>query len=104
MTDENGNVSYVVLERADEPITPGTPLNAETLNALMRVLSEDQYSPLRGRGGTAAAENRENLSDSSDAVAVGEMHHTDAPSRDRLPLCRFASSPQGGSGISHPTG
>ena len=43
MTDENGNVSYVVLERADEPITPGTPLNAETLNALMRVLSEDQY-------------------------------------------------------------
>ena len=31
-----------------------------------------------GEGGTAAAENRENLSDSSDAVAVGEMHPTDA--------------------------
>ena len=35
MTDENGNASYVVLERADEPITPGTPLNAETFNSLL---------------------------------------------------------------------
>ena len=34
MTDENGNVSLVTLERADEPVTEGTPLNAETFNAL----------------------------------------------------------------------
>ena len=27
VTDENGNAYYAVLERADEPITPGTPLN-----------------------------------------------------------------------------
>lgn len=32
MTTENGNMSYVILERADEPIVPGTPLNAETFN------------------------------------------------------------------------
>lgn len=34
MTDENGNVSQVVLERADSPIVEGTPLNAETFNSL----------------------------------------------------------------------
>lgn len=34
MTDENGNVSYVVLERADEPTVPGTPLNADTFNGM----------------------------------------------------------------------
>lgn len=43
MTDESGKVQHVVLERADEPITPGTPLNAETFNTLFRVLSPDQY-------------------------------------------------------------
>ena len=32
MRDENGNVSTVLLERADDPIVPGTPLNAETFN------------------------------------------------------------------------
>jgi hypothetical protein len=35
ITDENGNVSYAVIERADEPITPGTPLSAETFNAFL---------------------------------------------------------------------
>ena len=35
MTDENGNVSHVLLERDDEPITTGTPLNAETFNRLV---------------------------------------------------------------------
>jgi hypothetical protein len=34
MTDENGNTSYIILERADEPINPGTPLNAATMNAI----------------------------------------------------------------------
>ena len=35
ITDENGNSSYVVLERADEPVKVGTPLNAETFNGVM---------------------------------------------------------------------
>lgn len=34
MTDEEGNVSHVVLERDDDPILEGTPLNAETFNSL----------------------------------------------------------------------
>jgi hypothetical protein len=37
-------------------------------------------SPLRGRGGTAAEVNRKYLERLTDAVAVGEMHHSDAPS------------------------
>ena len=43
MTDENGNASYVVLERADEPITPGTPLNAETFNSLLLCTESKEY-------------------------------------------------------------
>lgn len=35
LTDADGNASYVVLERADEPIAVGTPLNAETFNAML---------------------------------------------------------------------
>ena len=57
MTAENGSVSYVVLERADEPITLGTPLNAETFNAMLEkfsVLSPEQYGeslPPTGKAG-----------------------------------------------------
>lgn len=36
VTPENGGEPYyVVLERADEPIIEGTPLNAETFNNLL---------------------------------------------------------------------
>ena len=35
MTDENGISSHVILERADEPTTPGTPLNADTFNGMV---------------------------------------------------------------------
>ena len=38
LTDENGNTSYVILERADEPVTTGTPLNAETFS---KIVSKD---------------------------------------------------------------
>ena len=41
MTDENGNTSYVYLERADEPTVVGTPLNAETFNK--RMIESDEY-------------------------------------------------------------
>lgn len=44
MTDENGNVSQVFLERADEPIVEGTPLNAATFNALF-LCSEGEEHP-----------------------------------------------------------
>lgn len=47
MTDENGNVHSVVLERADEPITPGTPLNAETFNAIMSDFNKEVSPPER---------------------------------------------------------
>lgn len=39
MTTESGSASYVILERADEPVTPGTPLNADTFNAMQQELS-----------------------------------------------------------------
>ena len=32
---EKGEPYYVVLERADEPIVDGTPLNAETFNSIL---------------------------------------------------------------------
>ena len=35
LTSENGGVDYVVIERADEPEENGTPLNAETMNAIL---------------------------------------------------------------------
>ncbi len=43
MTLENGSASYVVLERADEPITPGTPLNAETFNQYMVMVESEDF-------------------------------------------------------------
>ena len=39
--ENGGDAYYVVLERADEPLTPGTPLNAETFNKLI-----DDYESL----------------------------------------------------------
>jgi hypothetical protein len=35
VTKENGATEFIVLERADEPVVVGTPLNAETFNALI---------------------------------------------------------------------
>lgn len=35
VTRENGETYFVILERADDPIEEGTPLNATTLNALV---------------------------------------------------------------------
>lgn len=43
MTDENGHASYVVLEKADEPTTVGTPLNAETLNGMVAGLAPSGF-------------------------------------------------------------
>lgn len=38
VTPETGNAYYVILERADEPLVAGTPLNAETFNNLIAEL------------------------------------------------------------------
>lgn len=38
VTPESGNSYYVILERADEPVVVGTPLNAETFNNLIAAL------------------------------------------------------------------
>ena len=35
MPAEDGSTSYVILERADDPTVVGTPLNAETFNAMV---------------------------------------------------------------------
>ena len=35
MTTQNGGTSFVILERADDPIQVGTPLNADTFEALI---------------------------------------------------------------------
>lgn len=36
VTPESGNAYYIILERADEPVVVGTPLNAETFNNLFK--------------------------------------------------------------------
>lgn len=43
LIEADGSQRYVVIERADEPVTVGTPLNAETFNSLGKTLREDQY-------------------------------------------------------------
>ena len=35
VTPESGSSYYIILERADEPVVVGTPLNAETFNNLI---------------------------------------------------------------------
>lgn len=58
MTTEDGSARYVVLERADEPVTVGTPLNAETFNTLIPNVFPVERG---GTGANVAAEARNNL-------------------------------------------
>ena len=44
MTEESGNVSTVVLERADQPMVEGTPLNAKTFNSLYLAEESKNYA------------------------------------------------------------
>jgi hypothetical protein len=44
---ESGEPYYIVLERADEPTSPGTPLNAENLNSLVSVHGDTLDGALR---------------------------------------------------------
>ena len=38
ITPENGTAYFAIMERADEPIEPGTPLNAGTFNEMMALM------------------------------------------------------------------
>lgn len=60
MTTESGESQYVIMERADEPVTPGTALNAETFNGLINEVND--YS---NNAAKKAAYTR-NLLDNSD--------------------------------------
>lgn len=48
VTPEKGEPYYVTLERADEPVTLGTPLNAASLNSLGAELDGKQDSLFQG--------------------------------------------------------
>ena len=59
VTPENGTPFYAQLERADEPVFTGTPLNAATFNAMVRSVTavnlldnSDFRYPVNQRGGT----------------------------------------------------
>ena len=41
VTPNSGEPYYILLERADEPVTPGTPLNAETFNGMRNEIDAD---------------------------------------------------------------
>lgn len=67
MTNQNGGTSLVILERADEPIQVGTPLNADTLKVMMAELrtysdarnlldNSDFRNPVNQRGNTRYAD------------------------------------------------
>lgn len=61
ITDENGNVEYVVIKRADEPVEPGTPLNADTFNRMLNMVVMPigyifEWSPVEGGPDLSTAE------------------------------------------------
>ena len=38
ITPENGTAYYATIERADEPLDPGTPLNAKNFNEMVAMI------------------------------------------------------------------
>ena len=46
---DNGNAFYAVLERADEPVTPGTPLNAETFNGMRNEIDGERLAHINDK-------------------------------------------------------
>lgn len=70
MTNQNGGTSLVILERADEPVQVGTPLNADTFAAMMAELrayaeannlldNSDFRNPVNQRGSNVYAGSSE---------------------------------------------
>lgn len=50
MINEDGTATYVLLERADDPIAPGTPLNAENMNNLLQKSGDTMDGPINMNG------------------------------------------------------
>ncbi len=87
LTTPDGKATYVILERADEPTVVGTPLNAETFNALAEELSvtahEHNASDISSgtlpvaRGGTGATTAAGALSKLGLTATATELNYTD---------------------------
>ena len=50
LTDESGNVSYVTLTRADEPVVEGTPLNANSFTQMQEELITNSKNAITAVG------------------------------------------------------
>ena len=64
---ETGSPYYIVLERADEPVTPGTPLNAETFNAMR----DDLAAEMAPGGFGLGTEPADAEGDANNAISTG---------------------------------
>jgi hypothetical protein len=74
LTTEDGSASHVLLERADEPIIPGTPLNAETFNAMFNSITPSSIG--------AASKNHTH---SPSSIGAAPSSHTHSPSAVGIP-------------------
>ena len=48
ITPENGTAYYATMERADEPIQEGTPLNAGNFNEMVAMIQSIDLEPIVG--------------------------------------------------------
>ena len=75
---EGRNISLVLWDRRHKTVLSGFMGISSVGYAATFPSGEGFYSPLRWRGGTAASDCEAIEPRIFDAVAVGEMHHTDA--------------------------
>lgn len=88
MTDENGNISHVWLERADEPTIPGTPLNAETFNQMAKEFAPSGY----GYGGEAVSLSNVSIEDETGLTNALETIYSGMQDKETK-LVRFSGFP-----------
>ena len=86
VTKENGTSEFVILERADEPVVVGTPLNAETFNTLTEALEQAAAAGVAVVGGNLAVEAQKytitlSLEGGGSDVIVLETDENDYPSK-----------------------
>lgn len=83
ITKEDGSSEFVTLERADEPTVVGTPLNAETFNAMVEWLNSIRDSVVQiDSGGTGATDGATGL---MNLLAAGPMVLSSHQYGDTLP-------------------
>ena len=75
VTAKDGSESYIVLERADEPIEPGTPLNAETFNEMFEDVKQYASDTIND----VVVANRLTDKIGGKALYVGEGNYTYKP-------------------------